>query len=152
MINWTTEKRKIGDLIPHPKNPRTVTRKKDNQLKDSLDDMGLFKPIVINTDNTILEGHQRVRILRSKYGKGHEVSVSVPERDLTDSECERILIVGNTHVGEWDIDIITAQFEVLDLIEWGIEDRDMGLSDGKAYDNRDLAPKEKTCPACGEIL
>ena len=62
-IEWKTERRKISDLIPHPKNPRQMTEKQVEDLTASLERFSLAEIPVINTDNMLLAGHQRLRIM-----------------------------------------------------------------------------------------
>lgn len=35
-LKWHTEKHKVDDLIPHPKNPHTGTEKEDQDLEASV--------------------------------------------------------------------------------------------------------------------
>ena len=61
---WHTEKRKVNDLIPYEGNPRMMTEKQKNDLEVSLRRFNLMSIPVINTDNTIVSGHQRMKILQ----------------------------------------------------------------------------------------
>ena len=58
-ITWHNEKRAIRDLIPYEVNPRQITNKQAKDLKASLAKFGIADPIIINTDNMIIGGHQR---------------------------------------------------------------------------------------------
>lgn len=62
-IKWHSEKRKIAELNPAPYNPRQMTEKQAKDLGTSLERFGLADPIVINLNNTIIGGHQRINIL-----------------------------------------------------------------------------------------
>ena len=35
-IKWKTEKRRVNDLVPHPDNPRILTKKQEKDLRASL--------------------------------------------------------------------------------------------------------------------
>lgn len=70
-INWKTEARKISDLVPHPDNPRQMTEKQAADLTASLERFNLAEIPVINTDNQLLAGHQRLRIMQA-LGRGEE--------------------------------------------------------------------------------
>ena len=39
-ITWTTESRKLGDLIPWPRNPRQIKTDQAERLRDSFDQFG----------------------------------------------------------------------------------------------------------------
>jgi len=70
-LKWHTEQRIINDLIPYKENPRTMTEKQKNDLEESLKRFNLMSIPVINTDNTIVSGHQRMKILQL-LGRGKE--------------------------------------------------------------------------------
>ena len=86
-----TEKRKINDLIPYENNPRQMTEKQNEDLKKSLEKFNLVEIPAIDTDNKIISGHQRLRILQ-QLGRGdEEIDVRVPDRKLTDEEFKELL-------------------------------------------------------------
>lgn len=121
-ITWGTEKRKINDLIPHDANPRQMTEKQVKDLKASLEKFNLAEIPAINTDNVILAGHQRLKIMQL-LGRGDEIiDVRVPSRTLTESEAKEYCIRSNKNVGEWDWDILANQFEETDLTKWGFSE------------------------------
>jgi ParB-like chromosome segregation protein Spo0J len=66
--NWHTETRLIADLIPAKYNPRELTEKQASDLSQSLDKFGLPEPIVINLNNVIIGGHQRIKLLQVQGG------------------------------------------------------------------------------------
>ena len=48
------EKIKISELNPAEYNPRRMTNKQYEDLKNSLEKFGLVDPIIINADNTVV--------------------------------------------------------------------------------------------------
>ena len=55
----------INDIIPSEYNPRIITQKDKEILKNSLTEFGLVDPIIVNLkNNTIIGGHQRYFILK----------------------------------------------------------------------------------------
>ncbi len=59
------EKINIDDIIPSEYNPRMITQKDKEILKNSLTEFGLVDPIIVNLkNNTIIGGHQRYFILK----------------------------------------------------------------------------------------
>ena len=128
-ITWHNEIRRIKDLIPYVANPRQITEKQAKDLKKSLDKFGLADPLVINTDNTIIGGHQRKKILETLMGVApdFEVDVRVPDRELSIDESRELNVRLNKNVAGWDFDILANNFELEDLKEWGFEDSDLDL-------------------------
>jgi len=118
-MNWHTETRKISELKNWENNPRTILEESYKELKESINDLGNFEPLVINVDGTVLAGNQRLRIHKERGDK--EVEVSVPERELTEEEIKKIGIISNRHSGEWDMDKLANEFEDV-LAELGFDD------------------------------
>ena len=112
-MKWKTEKRKIKDLKLLSKNPRKLNKNDANHLKQSLEKFGQCEPIVINSDNTIIGGHQRLKILKKLKYK--EVYVYVPEKQLTEKEVEELNIRQETNVDSV-INTVGESFLLLVLI------------------------------------
>ena len=123
-IAWKTEKRFLKELIPFDKNPRTLSKSQYQALKESLLKFDLVEIPAINSDNTIIAGHQRIRILSDSKGNNHEIEVRVPSRKLTDDEFREYLIRSNKNLGDWDWTLLNEDFEKQDLLDWGFEEID----------------------------
>lgn len=117
MLNWKIETRKLSSLRDHSKNPRILSKDQEEHLRASLNKFGLIDKIIINTDGTIIGGHQRKRTLK-KMGV-NEIECMVPERSLTEKEVEELNIRLNKNTGDWDWDILANQWDFKDLIDWG---------------------------------
>jgi hypothetical protein len=130
MIEWHNEKRKIKELVPYVSNPRQITDKQAKDLKESLDRFGVADPLVINTDNTIIGGHQRKKILETLMGvdPDYEIDVRVPERELSIDESRELNIRLNKNMGEWDFEVLANNFDVDDLLEWGFDDTELDIN------------------------
>ena len=76
-IGWHTEKRKLGDLKQLENNPRKISDKDYQKLGEDIEEMGNFRPLIIDTDNIILGGNQRYKQLLEKYGDDFEVAAPV---------------------------------------------------------------------------
>jgi len=125
MINWNTRKIKIGELELFESNPRTISTKKYIKLKESLDELGIFRPFIVDYDcKTVLGGNQRSRALLEKFAADYEVIIMVPDKELSQKEKEKIVLQDNSHYGSWDMDVISNDFE-LGVDE--IEDMDLDL-------------------------
>lgn len=125
MFIWTTEHRKLSELKPYDKNPRTLTQTQAMQLSDSLDRFGLIDKPVINLDGTIIGGHQRIELYAQKGAT--EIEVWVPDAELSEKEVEELNIRLNRNGGEWDYDCLGNGFEITDLLQWGFLEEDLGL-------------------------
>ncbi len=116
-LTWHIEKRNIKDLVAFHKNPRKITKDQYEHLKCNIEKFGLIDKPFINTDNTIIGGHQRLRILQRL---GYEVlEVQVPNRRLTEREVEELNYRHNENSGDWDYDILGNQYSMVDLVAWG---------------------------------
>jgi len=135
-IQWHIESRKINDLKSYSKNPRRLTKDQAKQLTASLKKFGLIDIPIINTDNTIIGGHQRLRIL-TDMGMD-EVQVHVPSRPLTEDDMAELNIRLNKNTGEWDWDILANEWEQEDLQEWGFSEDEFCASEDE--------PKKKGKP------
>lgn len=158
-IEFITERRKVGDLIPASYNPRQMTDKQNSDLKQSLGKFGLAELPVINKDNTIIAGHQRVRLMADAYGKDYIIEVRVPLTQLSPEDEREYNIRSNKNTGQWDWDKLANEFDITELKEWGFEDWEIGgSSDFSAEDfiseekKKELEDKKKTCPHCGGEL
>jgi len=126
-MHWSTEKRKINDLIPYQNNPRKITDKQQKDLKASLEKFNLVEIPAINTDGTIIAGHQRLLVMQA-LGRGEEeIDVRVPDRELTEAELKEYNVRSNKNTGEWDMDILSEAFEMDELLEWGFDEKELAL-------------------------
>lgn len=148
MIEWTLKVYKIKDLKPHPKNPRILTTSQFNQLKNSLDTFGLVDKPVINTDLTIIGGHQRLEIL--KKSKTKEVECLTPDRQLTEEEVEELMLRLNRNHGEFNYDDLANNFDLPDLLDIGFTVDELQLSEDSAPLQK--KKKEKLCPHCQGVI
>ena len=153
-ITWSEQTRKLSDLKPHPKNPRILTNQAHKDLSKSLDYFGLVDRPVINLDNTILAGHQRVAILIETGEQSREIPVLVPSRELTQVEADRFLLCSNRIHGKFDDDMLANNWEMDFLIDdcgfseldfLGLEDEEETCTD-QGDENKDKDPT--ICPKC----
>ena len=79
---WHTETRLVDALIPYEKNPRTLSDKQRRDLEASITKFNLVEIPAINTDNTVIAGHARLKIMKA-LGRGQEeIEVRVPKEVL----------------------------------------------------------------------
>jgi len=121
-MNWASEKRNIAELTPAEYNPRQLTVDQAKQLNTSLESFNLADPIIINKDNKIIGGHQRINILKQRGVS--EVDVRVPDRQLTDDEEKELNLRLNKNLGEWDYDLL-ANFDEDLLLNVGFDSKEL---------------------------
>ena len=118
----------INNLNPAEYNPRQISNKQYEDLKASMEKFGCVDPIIININperlNVVVGGHQRLRILRELGAeKVPTVSVNLSEED------ERELNVRlNKSGGDFDMDILANEFDIVDLKEWGFKEIELGFN------------------------
>lgn len=115
---------KISKLKPALYNPRQITSKQYNDLKDSITKFGLVDPIIVNKDMTVIGGHQRLKILVQMQ----LIDIPCVVLDINKEEEKELNIRLNKNTGSFDIDILANQFEIVDLLKWGFKDVELGMN------------------------
>lgn len=150
-ITWRTEQRRVRDLLPYEFNPRTLGEEQHAHLTKSLSKFGLVEIPVVNTDNKLIAGHQRVRVLIELGRANDTIDVRVPSRTLTIEEFREYLVRSNKNVGDWDFNILANSFEIDDLKAWGFKEAELGLNFDEPAANEEPGGEAKPhqCPSCG---
>lgn len=100
-------------------NPRAITDKEKDDIKESIKRFGFTEPIVINTaTGTLVGGHQRVAIAKEL---GIE-SIPATYVDLSVEKEKELNIRLNRNKAEWDMDILADNFNREQLEDWGFDD------------------------------
>ena len=92
-------KRRVGDLKLDFGNPRSIKKQKREDLEESLENYGDFDIIVINEQDQVIGGNQRVKIFQRK-----NPDMIVDCKMLvgyTVAEQKYVNIKLNSHAGEW---------------------------------------------------
>jgi len=128
-IAWHTEKRRVGDLTEWDRNPRRLSESQAKHLATSLIKFGYVEPVQINTDNRIIGGHQRARVMRQAQLVTDDtmIDVRVPSRKLDDKEYEELAIRLNKNTGDWDWEALSISFDQNFLREVGFSPMDFGM-------------------------
>jgi len=132
-LNWTTVQRRIGDLKGYKLNPRKISESQRRELEALLKEFGLVEIPVINIDNTIIAGNQRIEILKLLGKEDEVIDVRFPNRKLTVTEVKRYAIVSNTHSGVFDYDLLDKHFAKVDLE--GIESIELDIWKQRQFNN-----------------
>jgi DNA modification methylase len=128
-LEWHNDRRKVKDLVPYEFNPRILTDDKKERLKRSLEKFNLAEVPAVNTDNVIVAGHQRVKILMLLDRGDEIIDVRIPNRTLTEEEFKEYNITSNVPAGFWDVDVLEEHFADIDLESLGLMVGDLDFID-----------------------
>jgi hypothetical protein len=114
----------VDDLVPYEKNPRTLSEKQRKDLEASITKFNLVEIPAINTDNTVVAGHARLKIMQL-LGRGQEeIEVRMPNRMLMKKEFEEYLLRSNRNTGSWNYELL-RDFETSFLLDIEFDDADL---------------------------
>lgn len=114
------KKLQIKDLIPASYNPRKDLKPGDpefEKIKRSIEEFGYVEPVIVNSDRTIIGGHQRAKVLAA-LGID-EIDCVVIEVDKTKEKALNIAL--NKITGEWDTESLAVLLKDLDTESYNIE-------------------------------
>lgn len=157
-------KKNINDLKYASYNPRKKLKPEDKEyqkIKKSIEEFGYVEPIIINKDNTIIGGHQRITVLKDL---GYE-EVEVIQIDIDKTKEKALNIALNKITGEWDYAMLGDLLLDLDSQNYDLEitgfDLDeieeimapLGLEEEKEVieDDFDCTPPEEPKAKYGDI-
>lgn len=110
----------IGDLRPASYNPRKKLKPEDKEyqkIKNSITEFGYVEPVIVNSDMTIIGGHQRVTVLTDL---GYE-EIDCIVIDIDKQKEKALNIALNKITGEWNKELLA------DLIA-DLQDSDFDVS------------------------
>lgn len=135
----------LRNIKANPKNPRRITGDRYSKLHEYMQEFGDLSGLVVNSDGTIISGHQRTRVFKKEKGKLTVLERYDPpaadgttargfvelkdgsrfvyrEVDWPQEKADRATIVANGQFGEWDADILTNEWEIdiPELREFGV--------------------------------
>lgn len=116
-----TEQVKISDVKSNPNNPRTIKDEKFNKLVKSIQEfpeMLRIRPIVVNSDMVVLGGNMRLKACKEAGLK--EIPI-IRADQLTEDQQREFIIKDNVGFGEWEWEMIKADWDVNELAEWGLD-------------------------------
>ena len=112
-------KLRIKDLIPASYNPRKKLKPGDKEfekIKNSITEFGYVEPIIVNSDMTIIGGHQRATVLQTL---GYdEIDCIVIEIDKTKEKALNIAL--NKITGEWNQELLADLIEDLQKADFDV--------------------------------
>lgn len=149
IIQWVEKCVPLNTLRPFERNPRKITDNQFIKLKESLQQDGYHSRIKATHDLRVIGGHQRLRAL-TELGFT-EVPVLVPATPVSDEQFRRILIRDNHNNGTFDMDMLSSDFDLEELRDWGLHDV-MNIPPLEDDEPPPSGGKQVKCPACGECF
>lgn len=144
------EYRKLADLIPWKENPRIITPEAYERLKYQIKDLNggkPYKPLLINQENIVLGGNQRIDVYRELGIDPVWVNVV---QTANESEMWKFALSDNDHSGTTDMAKVMAAMPRLTEIDWSKFAIDMNnsvlLTNLKKYTAQDLINEWKGMP------
>lgn len=106
-----------ADLKPHEGNPRTITTRKFEFLKESIrefPDMLSLRPIIVDMQNRILCGNMRYRAC---------VDLGITELlvkrvDIPEERARELMVKDNLSYGDWDWDVLDFNWDMTKVEKW----------------------------------
>ena len=119
--NMEIQKVKIQEVKLNPNNPRIIKDDKFEKLVKSIQELPQMleiRPIVVNADMVVLGGNMRLKACKEAGLK--EVPIIIAD-NLTEEQQREFLIKDNVSGGEWDFEMLTNEWEVEKLEDWGLD-------------------------------
>lgn len=111
----------IEKVQPNPNNPRTIKKAKFEKLVKSIrefPEMLNIRPIVVDENMVVLGGNMRLQALREA---GYKEIPIIKVTDLTEDQKKEFVVKDNISYGDWDWDILSADYEAYELDEMGMD-------------------------------
>jgi len=134
-------KMRAGDIKTGFGNPRKISKKKLEELEESLKTFGDFGIFLIDEHDNVVGGNQRLKAIISLYGE--DVMIDCKKfYGYTKAELRAINIKDNTHAGEWDLEALANWTADLN-VDVGIKDEIRADVKEHEIEAMELIPFEK---------
>lgn len=138
-IEWVA----IDDVKENKRNPRKISEPQFAKLVESIKEdpeMLEVRPLAIDSDNVVYGGNMRLKALRH-LGHTKVPVVRIPD-DWDEQKKKRFVIKDNVEFGIWDFDILTDDYELSDLMSWGLDGQELGSITGANDDEEFNASRQ----------
>jgi len=127
----------ISELKPAAYNPRRNLSEKDpeyQRIKKSIETFGYVDPVIVNSDYTVIGGHQRLKVLKDL---GH-AQIDVVLLDIPKTQEKALNVALNKITGEWDfqqLSIVLSELkeEEFDISIAGFSDEELKKIDEELF-------------------
>lgn len=162
MIDISNIKLNTGQIKDVPKNPRFIRSERFEDLKKSIQDfpeMLEYREIVCYDNSgelVVIGGNMRLRACKELGYK--EVPVKILPKETDAKKLKAFLIKDNVGYGGWDMELLSAEWDDMELLDLGMEELDFGIENNididKFFSQEEGKPidriKKMTCPHCGK--
>ncbi len=134
--------RKVKELLAYDHNPR-INDHAIEKTAAAIEEFGFRVPILLQADNTIIDGHLRLKAAKSLF---MEEVPTIVVADLTEAQIKafRLSINKIADLAHWDIDMLEQEIEDLKQMDFDISKIGFTESDLNFDWNSDLSLVEKT--------
>lgn len=143
---------KIADLKPASYNPRRITDWEMRKLMRSIESFGFVEPVVVNSDMTIIGGHQRVEAAKNI---GYE-SVPCVVVEISKGREKALNLALNRIGGEFDDELVALLLKTMeeeDRMLSGMDEKEIAEALDKEIEvSLGEEKEEKKCEMCGKKL
>lgn len=129
----------VKDIKPNKANPRIIKDEKFKKLVNSIKEfpaMMELRPMVLDSDNTVLGGNMRLKALQELGYKEIPDTWVKYANDLTDEEKQRFIIADNVGFGEWQWDALANDWNAEDLDAWGLDVPEWLINSEEKHESR----------------
>jgi ParB-like chromosome segregation protein Spo0J len=145
----------ISKLKPKERNPRKIIGEQFEKLCQNIKNDPEFlamRPLLVNKTEEgmiVYAGNQRLQALKKLKKKEAPCIVleNVPQETI-----KKRVILDNLHHGEHDFDLLSSLYEVDELLDLGMLEKELGMAVGDIEDMEGKPEKKKKlkmCPQCG---
>lgn len=94
-------------------NPRKISKENKEKLRKSIEQFGDFGIFIIDENNNVIAGNQRLSIIREM----DENAIVTCKKLIgyTEAEKKYINIKDNQHAGEWDLDLLNSWYADINI-------------------------------------
>jgi len=132
---------KAGDIKTGFGNPRKISKKKMEELEQSFELFNDFGLYLIDEQDNIIAGNQRLKVVLKKYGPDKEL-LCKRLIGYSKAELRAINIKDNTHNGDWDLDLL-ADWTADLTVDLGIDEQLAKSLEERAIPEMELIHYEK---------
>lgn len=142
----------LDSVKENPKNPRTISSASFKKLVQSIKEfpeMLTLRPLVVNRDRVVLGGNMRLRACREAGLTNVEISVA---QGLTEEQEKEFVVKDNIGYGDWNAVQLQEDYEIQQLVDWGLNLQMPSLSKEDDYEVPDDINSIQTDIVPGDII